>query len=558
MNNQKLKSIIEYFYQRETNTPDEVFLRQPYGDQWRELSYAQAGQEARRIAAFMAAQGLQPGDHIGLLSKNCYHWILADLAIMMGGYVSVPYYASLTTSQLSEVIPLSDIKLLFIGRLDTWADKASAIPDNVNVIKFPHYDGSAEINVGEDWADIVAQYAPLENAAKPDLDDLWTIKFTSGTTGTPKGVMHTHRTPSATMRGEEESDWIGVQHLDESRYFSFLPLNHVAERMGVEIPAIYFGGSIAFAENLDTFANNLRSARPTMLFAVPRIWTKFYSGVTAQIPAKRINLLLKLPIVSNIIKAKILNSLGLQDIRIAVTGAAITPAYIKKFFRKLGIHLIEAYGMTEVCGSITNSPASDAPLDSVGQAIPGAEIKIDPDTQELLMKTPYMMTGYYKDSEKSAEAVIDGWMRSGDRGTIDENGYVRIIGRVGDAFKTAKGSFITPNAMEEELANNNYIEQVCVVGIGLTQPLALVNLSELGQATDKAEVGQSLKQSLQTLNSTRAKFEHISTCVVISELWTDQNNFLTPTLKVKRSEIDDSYKEHYQSWQSDPESIVWN
>ena len=174
------------------------------------------------------------------------------------------------------------------------------------------------------------------------------------------------------------------------------------------------------------------------------------------------------------------------------------------------------------------------------------------------MKTPYMMTGYYKDSEKSAEAVIDGWMRSGDRGTIDENGYVRIIGRVGDAFKTAKGSFITPNAMEEELANNNYIEQVCVVGIGLTQPLALVNLSELGQATDKAEVGQSLKQSLQTLNSTRAKFEHISTCVVISELWTDQNNFLTPTLKVKRSEIDDSYKEHYQSWQSDPESIVWN
>ena len=552
-----MKSIIEYFYDRETNSPDAIFLRQPKGDQWLELTYAQAGQEARRIATYLAAQGLKAGDHIGLMSKNCYHWVLADLAIMMGDYVSVPYYASLSPSQLAEVIKLSDIKLLFVGKLEDWGDRKNSVPETLNVIRFPHYQGNAEITIGEDWNEIVSNNEPLEKGATPNLDDLWTIKFTSGTTGSPKGVMHDHRTPSAIMLKEEETGWIGLTKLKEQRYFSFLPLNHVAERLGVEIPAIYFGGSISFAENLDTFLNNLRDAQPSMLFAVPRIWTKFHSGVTAQIPVKKLNRLLNTPIVSGIVKKKILKGLGLQNIKIAATGAAITPAYIKDFYRKLGINLIEAYGMTEVCGSICNNPLPDGPSDSVGQAIPGASIKIHPDTQEVLMKTPFMMRGYYKDPEKTNEVLEDGWLHSGDRGTIDENGYVRIIGRVGDAFKTAKGSYVIPNAMEEEIADNDYIEQVCVVGNGLAQPLALVNLSELGLATDETEVKKSLNQCLEVLNKERAKFEHISTCVVMSEAWSDQNNLLTPTLKVRRGEIDNRYQNQYQNWHEDQESIIW-
>jgi len=494
-----MKSIIEYFYDREKTSPDTVFLRQPMGDQWLELTFAQAGQEARRMVNYLAAQGLQRGDHIGLMSKNCYHWILADLAIMMGGYVSVPYYASLSPPQLAEVIPLSDIKLLFVGKLEAWGDRQNSVPDSVKVVRFPHYKGNAEITVGDDWNDIIANTEPLENGVTPNLDDLWTIKFTSGTTGSPKGVMHDHRTPSHIMIKEEETGWIGLTKLTEQRYFSFLPLNHVAERLGVEIPAIYFGGSISFAESLDTFVTN----------------------------------------------------------KIAATGAAITPAYIKDFYQSLGINLIEAYGMTEVCGSICNNTLPDGPSDSVGQAIPGARIKIHPDTQEVLMKTPFMMRGYYKDPEKTNEVLVNGWLHSGDRGTLDDNGYVRIIGRVGDAFKTAKGSYVIPNAMEEEISDNDYIEQVCVVGNGLAQPLALVNLSELGLATDETEIKKSLNQCLETLNKERAKFEHISTCVVMSEAWSDQNNLLTPTLKVRRGEIDNRFQDQYQLWHEDNESIIW-
>ena len=557
MGSKNIKSIIEYFYDREKSTPDTIFLRQPTGEHWHELSYAQAGQEARCIASYLAEQGLQTGDHVGLMSKNCYHWILADLAIMMGGYVSVPYYASLSPTQLAEVIELSDIKLLFIGKLEAWADRQNSVPDKLNVIKFPHYQGNAEVTIGEDWNEILANNAPLNKGAIPKPDDLWTIKFTSGTTGTPKGVMHDHRTPSAIMDSEKETNWIGFNRLSDPRYFSFLPLNHVAERLGVEVPAIYFGGSISFAENLDTFFDNLRDTKPSMLFAVPRIWTKFYSGVTAEIPIKKLNLLLKTPIIARTVKKKILTNLGLQNIQIAATGAAITPAFIKDFYSKLGINLIEAYGMTETCGSICNNTLPNGPADSVGQAIPGASIKIHPETQEVLMKTPYMMRGYYKDPEKTNEVLEGDWLHSGDRGTIDESGYVRIIGRVGDAFKTAKGSFVIPNAMEEELADNDYIEQVCVVGNGLAQPLALVNLSELGLASSQKKVSKSLKRSIKNLNSDRAKFEHISTCVVMNEAWTDQNNLLTPTLKVRRGELDDRYQDHYQQWHEDKESIVW-
>ena len=236
--------------------------------------------------------------------------------------------------------------------------------------------------------------------------------------------------------------------LKKHKYFSFLPLNHVAERMGVMVPCLYAGGSMTFAESLETFAANIQEAQPTVLFAVPRIWTKFYHGVMAKMPQKKLDRLLKIPIVSGIIKKKIRTALGLRDAKIVATGAAITPEYLKKWYRSLGLHLIEAYGMTEVCGSITNSPELHAPADSVGRAIPAGEVKIHAETSEILMKTPYMMKGYYKDPEKTAEVLIDGWMHSGDRGTIDENGFVRVIGRVKDAFKTSKGSYVTPNPMD--------------------------------------------------------------------------------------------------------------
>jgi len=550
-------TLIERFYHWEKTTPNAIFLRQPKGAHWKALTYAEAGQEARKMVTVLAEKGLKKGDHIGIYSKNCYHWILADLAIMMGGYVSVPLYASLPKDQLAEVIQLGDLKAIFLGKLDNWGERSAAVPAAVLAIKFPHYAGNAEVTVGEDWDKLMADSTPTPDNFVPDLDDLWTIKFTSGTTGTPKGVMHVHRSPAMIMENELKTNWIGVSKLNEVRTFSYLPLNHVGERIGVELPTIWMGGMMSFAESLDTFAKNLQDTQPTLLFAVPRIWTKFYLGVTAKIPQKRLNTLLKIPLVSGFIKKKLRTAMGMRDLQIAGTGAAITPAFIKDFFKQLDIHLTEAYGMTEVCGSMTNGPDPKTPNDSVGQAIPFGEVRIQEDTGEILMKSPYMMTGYYKNPEKTAEVLIDGWMHSGDRGTLDDNGFVRVIGRVKDAFKTSKGSYVTPNPLEEVIMENEFVEQVCVAGLGIPQPIALINLSETGAIADKAQVEQSMLSTIEGLNNTRAKFERISTVVIQQTHWSIDNELLTPTLKVKRGKMDDRFGQDYLGWHEANDTVIW-
>ena len=552
-----IPTMIERFYHWEKTIPNKVFLRQPKGDTWHTLTFAEAGQEARKMTTALREKGLFPGDHIGIYSKNCYHWILADLAIMMGGYVSVPYYASLTKGQLAEVIELSDIKAIFLGKLDAWGDKAEAIPSSVAAIKFPHYEGNPKVTVGDDWNTLIANSESASDNFVPDLDDLWTIKFTSGTTGTPKGVMHPHRNPSMIMINEEKTNFLKLFEIKDLRCLSFLPLNHVGERIGLELPCIWSGGMISFAESLDTFAKNLQDTQPTLFFAVPRIWTKFYLGVLAKMPEEKMDTFLKIPILKGVVKKKLRTALGMRDLQVAATGAAITPAFIKNFYKKLDIHLIEAYGMTEVCGSMTNGADPNGPQDSVGVAIPFGEVKIDPDTQEVLMKTPYMMTGYYKNPEKTAEVLVDGWMHSGDKGTIDAKGNVRIIGRVKDAFKTSKGSYITPNPMEEVLMKNDYIEQVCVAGLGIPQPIALVNLSEIGLATDKETVTESILESIKQVNGTRANFEKISTAIIQKEAWSVDNGILTPTLKVKRGKLDETYQEDYLNWHEASEKVIW-
>jgi len=558
MNDTKLPTVIEKFYHWEKTTPDNVFLRQPKGDVWTELSFAEAGLEARKMVTALRAQGLKPGSHIGIYSKNCYHWILADLAIMMGGYVSVPFYSSLPGDQLAQVIEMADLKALFIGKLESWdSSHSDAIQGNLISINFPLYAGQARGEAGLEWNDLIDTAEPYLENDVPDLNDLWTIKFTSGTTGTPKGVMHAHRSPALIMERERETNWIGIFKVDRPKHFSYLPLNHVGERIGVELPAIWQGGSISFAESLETFAANIQNTQPTTFFAVPRIWTNFYFAVLAKLPEKRLKRLLKLPILSSITKKKIRTGLGLADVKTTATGAAITPAFIKEFYRALDIHLIEAYGMTEVCGSITNSPSLDAPSDSVGRAVPGAEVKIDPDTSEVLMKSPYMMTGYYKAPEKTAEVLKDGWLHSGDIGELDEHGYLRIVGRLKDAFKTSKGSYVTPNPLEEVLSGNDYIDQVCVAGLGIPQPIALINLSPSGLETDRDDVEKSILQTLTDLNATRANFERISTVVIQSEAWSPDNDFLTPTLKVKRQNLDKAFSAKYLDWHGAAEPIVW-
>jgi long-chain acyl-CoA synthetase len=476
---------------------------------------------------------------------------------MMGGFVSVPLYANLNSEQLGIVLDKSDAKLLIAGKLDEWDEMSKGIPADMPIIKFPHYIGNAKVDRGDDWDDLLANAEPIEGDKLPGIGDLWTILFTSGTTGTPKGVMLTHEHVSIIISEERKDSFMGLFLMKDPKFFSFLPLNHIAERVIVEVAAITTGGSISFAESLDTFVDNLKNTKPTLFFAVPRIWTKFQQGVMAKMPEKKMDMLLKIPIVSGIIKKKIKQGLGLDNTEIFLTAAAPTPVALKRWYAKLGVNLKEIYGMTETCGGITMMPRDEDKEGTVGKAVFSTQIRLDEETGEIISKAPWNMLGYYKEEAKTKEVLKDGWMHTGDKGIMDADGYLRIIGRTTDTFKSAKGKYVLPVPIEDKLISNPNIEQLCLVGLGLPQPLALINLSEAGKKAPREEVSESLEAHLKEVNAKLDSYEKVSSYVITKDEWTIANRLITPTLKVRRGFIHDMYHDKYDDWAESSEKVIW-
>ena len=277
------KTILEYFYEKESGAADKPFLRQPFGENWEVYTWSETGQMARKLAAGLQSLGLPPKSHIGLVSKNCREWVIADLAIMLAGYVSVPFYPTLTGNQIREVIELGDVQALFVGKTEVWEDMKTGVPEGMPIITFPHYNGNSKISEGFQWDEFISKFEPLTESPVPAMDDVWTIVFTSGTTGTPKGVVLTYATLAKANEIVKHANHLEVSTKGDNHFFSFLPLNHIAERVIVENGVIANGGTMSFVESLDTFANNLTSTRPTLFFAVPRIWTKFQMKILGKL-----------------------------------------------------------------------------------------------------------------------------------------------------------------------------------------------------------------------------------------------------------------------------------
>ncbi len=550
-------TLLDHFYHWEDQRPEAVFMRQPFGPLWTEVTWREAGETVRRMAAALQRLGLRPGDVVATYSKNCYHWVLADLAVMMGGFVSAPLYPNLTGPQLGEVLRLSGAKLLFAGKLEEWAKPARFLPEGLPTIAFPHYNGNARVEADYQWDELVQASAPIAGNPRRQLDELWTIIYTSGTTGTPKGVMHTFRAPTALMENERKHRNLRVFAGEEHRFFSYLPLNHIAERIIVEGAALMTGGTISFAESLDTFARNLQETRPTLFMAVPRIWTKFQQGIFERLPPKTLRTLLGIPVVSSLVKNKIKKGLGLRDTRVTLTGAAPTPDPLKEWYQNLGITLQEVYAMTENCGGCTLMPLDGVKAGTVGRPLPNVRVKVDPETEEVLMSAPWIMQGYYQDEQRTREVLENGWLRTGDRGRLTEDGYLALSGRVNDTFKSAKGKFIVPAPMEWGFAENPLVEQVCVTGLALPQPMALLVLSEIGKDTDPTEVEESLTGTMEAINQTLSSFERLHRLVIMDEPWEVENGLLTPTLKIRRNVLHQRYNHHFQEWYQHPGPIVW-
>ncbi len=552
-------NLVNCLLQWEQRKPDTVYLTQPYGDDkivdytWREVA-----DQARRFASYLLSLNYPAGSSIGILGKNSAHWIMADLAILMAGHVSVPLYSTLNAETAQYILQDSETKLLILGKMDgttdTWHDLKDHLPAGLPIVSLPLSPRPDTLQ----WLDLIKEHPPLQEIVHRDDNALATIAYTSGSTGKPKGVMHSFRSMTAGMQGLQEI--MGVTEND--RMLSYLPLAHVAERAAVEVNSLYAGFHVYFAEKLETFQADIQRARPTIFFSVPRLWMKFYLAVNHKISPAKQRILFSIPILSGIIKKKILTGLGFDQIRFALTGAAPLPPEIIIWYRKLGLELLEAFGMTEDFANSHFSRPGQVRIGYVGSATPGTLSRIAANG-ELEVKSPSFMLGYYKLPEKTAEELTaDGFFKTGDRGEFDELGRLRITGRIKELFKTSKGKYIAPAPIEGKF-NHPQLEVSCVTGPDLPQPFILLMLSlEARQALDKGTLSREtlmgeLDKLISLVNATLEDHEKLAFAVIVKDQWTMENGFLTPTMKIKRNVIEERYLPFADAWQKQGVRVIW-
>ena len=556
-NNAKALTPLQALQQRVEQQGSSVAFVQPLGGgQVREYTWKDIDLEARKMAAYLQSQGMQKGDHIALVSKNCAEWIMADLAIWIAGGVSVPLYPTLVAETVRLIMEHSESKMLFVGKLDDWDMMKDGVPEGVKQIAFSLAPDDAKRDFPV-WSDIIAETAPIEEIFSPEPADLATIVYTSGTTGMPKGVMHDFQALSTIG-----SKMIKVYDLQpDERMISYLPLSHVAERLAVEIAQLYVGNKVFFAESLETFGEDIKRAQPTVFFAVPRIWSKFYQKASEAVPPKKLNTLLKIPFLNKVIKKKVLGAMGLDECRIALSGAAALSPEIITWFKKLGLEILEVYGMTENLAWSHTTEVGDQMIGWVGTPNDGVECRIA-ENGEIMVRSLGNMKGYYKMPEKTAEDLTeDGWLHTGDKGQIDAKGRLKITGRVKEIFKTEKGKYVAPVPIENHIVTLPGLELACVIGEGMGQPIALLNLTpeeqgRLSTGAEKEHFTQELEKHLQHVNGQIDPHERLTTLVVCKDAWTVENNMITPTLKLKRNVIEEHYAEGVAQW-SKTRGVVW-
>ena len=541
---------IEMFYKWEKERAFEVYLKQPVSGVWIDYTWMRVAKEARSMATALKKMGVEKGDKVAICSKNCAHWVMADLAIMLAEAVSVPLYPHQQPETTRYVLEHSESKVVFVGKLDDPDLIAAGIPDSVATVGFP-YAGSIKPN--HHWDELVEANSPLKENPVPRLNDIFTIIYTSGTTGLPKGVVHNYRAASFACG-------VSVTEFDmttRDKVVSFLPMSHVAERFMVELASIYAGGLVAFVESLDTFTKNIQEIQPTMFFAVPRLWVKFQMGILEKLPEKKMERLLKIPVISGLIKKKIRKGLGLGEARYIISGAAPLAVPVLKWFAKLGIHIQEGYGLTENFAYGTLNRGDDIQVGSVGKSLSGGEVKVSP-VGEILFRSPCVMQGYYKEPEKTKETLTDdGFLKTGDRGEFTADGHLKITGRVKEIFKTAKGKYVAPAPIEGLLLENTHIEQLCVMGTGLPAPVGLLVLSEMARTIDRSTLSRQISGTLEKVNQRLDPHEKMSQLIVVKDSWTVEEGLMTPTMKIKRHLVEKRYESLVATSVTRSESIYW-
>jgi len=533
---------LDQFYRWERERSGRTFLTQPFGGgKLREWTWAQAAYEVRRVAGYLKAQGWEPGSRVAILSRNCAWWMMADLAIWMAGHVTVPVYPSLRSQTIRQILEHSDAKLCFVGATDEPDAAVAGMPPGVASIHFP-----------TDWDTLVAKSAPIEGNPTRAGDELATIFYTSGTTGAPKGVMH--RFSAFTFCADTLRERLSLA--GEERILSYLPLAHILERAGDAVPAVLGGWHVFFTEGPETFLADLRRARPTLFLSVPRLLLKFQQGVFEKIPRRTLDRLLRIPLLGRLVGKKVLRGLGLDGTHFAACGSAPLSLDVLTWYRKLGLNLIEGYGLTEALITHLTKPGK-VRLGTVGSALAGVEDRRAANG-ELQIKSPMNMIGYYKDPRGTEDAfTADGFLRTGDLVEIEADGVVRIVGRIKEQFKTSKGKYVAPAPIEMKLAAHPDVESCCLMGAGQASPFAVVVLSAEARERPRPAVAEALAQLLDSVNAQLEHHERLAFIVVGEEPWTIGNGLLTPTLKLKRGSLEQRYLARVEAWKRDGQRVLW-
>jgi len=531
-----LQTLQDYIEKNAADLPQQTWLRDRSGDQFTEWNWSDANNEINAVAAWLEQRYGSSKNNVVLLSRNRAHWMLADFAIIESGNVTVPMFTTLPAPTAKYIFDFTDARLLILGETDNWDAVQGVLPDGIDIVTLPGVEIESPHTT---WEDILGECNGQRPNCKGEPDDLVSIVFTSGTTGVPKGVMQTHESMIVPMQRAIKP--FGLR--DHPRFLSYLPLSHIAERQLVSVMSVLLSGTVTFNESLPTLLRDMASTKPNFFFGPPRVWEQLQQGILAKFGSQQAldDALAK---DSDGVGSQVRNMLGLDDTDYLLTAAAPTPPALIHWHGKLGLVMMEGFGQTEIMATAINT-TEHRKVGSIGRVVDEVELKIS-DEGEMVFKAPGSSIGYYKKPEKTAETFVNGWVHTGDKGYIDEDGFVFLTGRVKDYFKTIHGKFVAPPPIESDFAENDWTEQLCLLGRGYSKTVIVCVLSDIARQQDRTVIEDALLKQVEKINEEVEKHARIGAVIMTTEPWTIENEVLTPTMKIRREQVELRFGERAQ------------
>ena len=512
--------------------PDRVWLKDLKEEGSDDYTWGESWEQISAIAAMLETQ-FGHGERMVMLSRNRPHWFLADLAIIASGNITVSMFTTLPGNTAEYIMNFTEAKVMFVGETTNWDQVSAVLPEGITLITLPGVD------IDEphlEWDALLAEWRGKAPAYECKHDDVMSLVFTSGTTGMPKGVIQSHDTNLIPIRRCKNA--FGVR--DHAKYLSYLPLSHIAERQIVEFASLDFCGEVSFNESLPTILRDLQRTRPNMFFGPPRIWEQFQQAVIGKFGGQEAVDQALMQDKEGIGKL-VLETLGLDDVDYCLTAAAPTPPALIHWWGELGLTLMEGFGQTEAMGLIANKH-TDRRVGSIGKPIGEVEFKLT-EENELAIKAEGCTSGYYQMPDKTGELIQDGWLHTGDKVRVDEDGFIYITGRVKDYFKTIQGKFVAPPPIEGEFAKNPHAEQQCLLGRGFSKTVMIAVLTEEARGREQEHVESSMVETLAAINEEIEKHARIGALIISTEPWSIENEVLTPTMKIRRDKVEERFAE---------------